>query len=218
MKKTSKTKLRRKPARGSHDRAVVESILDEALLCHVGVVEEAGFPVVTPTLHVRCGRQLYLHGSTASRTLRRAASAEICLTATLIDGLVLARAAMHHSANYRSAIVFGAGELVSDDSEKLRALEALVEKLVPGRWADVRPPTAKELRATSVLRLGLEEASAKVRIGPPLDDEADEALPIWAGVVGLRTVADPPEPDERLPPGVMCPGYVAELVEGRASG
>jgi nitroimidazol reductase NimA-like FMN-containing flavoprotein (pyridoxamine 5'-phosphate oxidase superfamily) len=212
MPETKKTRLRRKPSRGSHERELVESILDEALVCHLGVVEEAGFPVVTPTLHARVGSNLYVHGSAASRTLRRAGNGEICLTATLVDGLVLARAAMHHSANYRSAMVFGCAAVVDSVEEKLSALEALVEKLVPGRWADVRLPSEKELRVTSVLRIPLEEASAKVRSGPPVDDEADFGLPVWAGVVGLRLAAVAPEPDERLGPGVECPPYVNELV------
>jgi uncharacterized protein len=208
---TARTKLRRKPSRGSHERAAIEAILDEALLCHVGVVD-GGTPVVTPTLHVRVGPTIYLHGSSASRTLRGARGTEVCLTATLVDGLVLARAVMHHSANYRSAMVFGRGELVEDEGEKLGALEALVEKLVPGRWADARQPTAKELRATAVLRLPLDEASAKVRTGPPIDDDEDLALPVWAGVVGLRTVAAEPEPDELLAPGIQPPAYLGELL------
>jgi nitroimidazol reductase NimA-like FMN-containing flavoprotein (pyridoxamine 5'-phosphate oxidase superfamily) len=211
MKETERTRLRRKPSRGSHDRALVEAILDEALVCHLGVVEEAGFPVVTPTLHARVGSDLYVHGSAASRTLRRATAAQVCLTATVIDGLVLARAAMHHSANYRSAMVFGRASVVEDAEEKLRALEALVEKLVPGRWADVRAPSEKELRATSVLRIPMEQASAKTRSGPPVDDEADHELSTWAGVVGLRLAAGAPMPDERLKPGIDCPPYVNEL-------
>jgi len=209
--KTPRTKLRRMPARGSHERPVVEAILDQALVCHVGLVDD-GLPVVVPTLHARAGSELYLHGSAASRALRQSDGAEICLTATLVDGLVLARAALHHSANYRSAMVFGRAELVADAGEKTSALEALVEKVVPGRWADARRPTEKELRATAVLRLPLEEASAKVRSGPPLDDEEDMGLPVWAGVVGLRTVAAEPEPDELLAPGVSVPAYVEDLV------
>jgi len=213
--KTPRTKLRRKPGRGSHERATIEAILDEALVCHVGVVDE-GVPVVIPTLHARVGSRVYLHGSTASRMLRLAAGSQVCLTATLIDGLVLARSAMHHSANYRSAILFGAGEPVEDEAEKLTALEALVEKLVPGRWADARQPTAKELRATAVLRLPLDQASAKIRTGPPIDDDADLALPVWAGVVGLRTVAAEPQPDELLAPGLGRPAYVDDLLRAHA--
>ncbi len=213
--KTTRTKLRRMPARGSHERAAVEAILDEALVCHFGLLDD-GLPVVVPTLHARAGSSLYLHGSAASRALRESDGAEICLTATLIDGLVLARAAVHHSANYRSAMVFGRGELVADEAEKLTALEALVEKIVPGRWADARQPTERELRATAVLRLPLEQASAKLRGGPPLDEEEDMGLPVWAGVVGLRTVAADPQPDELLAPGIEVPNYLSALVGGPA--
>jgi nitroimidazol reductase NimA-like FMN-containing flavoprotein (pyridoxamine 5'-phosphate oxidase superfamily) len=212
---SERTKLHRKPRRGSHDREVIEAILDQALLCHLGVIEEDGWPVVTPTLHVRVGKQVYVHGSAASRTLRTATESKVCLTATLLDGLVLARAAMHHSANYRSVMLFGAGEPVEDAGEKRRALEALVEKLVPGRWADVRGPTDKELRATSVVRIPLAEASAKIRSGPPVDDAADHELPVWAGVVGLRLLAGEPEPDRLLSPGIECPAYVTALVTSR---
>ena len=212
MLKTPRTKLRRKPSRGFHDPAAVEAILDEGLVSHLGIVDAAGFPVVTPTLHARLGPYVYVHGSAASRTLGTADGSEVCLTVTLLDGLVLARAAMHHSANYRSAMVFGAGEQVEDAGEKLRVLEALVEKLTPGRWAGTRAPTEKELRATSVLRIPLEEASAKVRSGPPIDDDADHELPFWAGVVGLRSVAGEPEPDPRLAPGIERPSHVDALV------
>jgi nitroimidazol reductase NimA-like FMN-containing flavoprotein (pyridoxamine 5'-phosphate oxidase superfamily) len=212
MTKTPRTKLRRKPSRGSHDPEAVEAILDQGLVSHLGVVDDAGFPVVTPTLHVRVGSYAYVHGSAASRTLGAANSSQVCLTVTLLDGLVLARAAMHHSANYRSAMVFGAGEQVDDVGEKRRALEALVEKLVPGRWAETRAPTEKELRATSVLRIPLEEASAKVRSGPPIDDDADHELPYWAGIVGLREVAEEAEADPLLTPGIERPGHVDDLV------
>jgi hypothetical protein len=212
MTPTPRTKLGRKPGRGSHDRALIEAILDEALVCHLGIVDGDGMPVVTPTLHARAGSDVYVHGSAASRTLRGAKRSQVCLTATLLDGLVLARAAMHHSANYRSVMLFGSGEEIEDAGEKRRALEALVEKLAPGRWADVRLPSEKELRATSVLRIPLEEASAKVRSGGPLDDDADYELPVWAGVVGLRLVAGAAEADDRLSPGIERPGYVDELI------
>jgi nitroimidazol reductase NimA-like FMN-containing flavoprotein (pyridoxamine 5'-phosphate oxidase superfamily) len=214
MSQTPKTKLRRKPQRGSHERETIDAILDEALVCHLGVIEEGGWPVVIPTLHVRIGDHIYVHGSAASRTLRKAAESRVCLTATLLDGLVLARAAMHHSANYRSVMLFGSGQPIEGAEEKLSALEALVEKLVPGRWADVRAPTKKELRATSVLRIPLEEASAKVRSGPPVDDDADYELPVWAGVVGVRIVADQPQPDQQFPSSIECPEYVSDLVQG----
>lgn len=209
--KTQRTKLRRKPSRGSHDRAAIEAIFDEALVSHLGFLD-GGLPVVIPTLHVRVGPQVYLHGSAASRALRESKRAEVCLTATLVDGLVLARAVMHHSANYRSAMLFGAGEWIDDEEEKLTALEALVEKLVPGRWGDARVPTARELRATAVLRIPLEEASAKIRSGPPIDDEEDMRLPVWAGVIGLRTVAASPEPDPLLAAGIEPPAYLGELL------
>jgi uncharacterized protein len=212
MTPSPRTKLRRKPSRGSHERAAIEAILDEALVCHLGVVDAEGAPVVTPTLHARLGSDVYVHGSAASRTLRSAKRAQVCLTATLIDGLVLARAAMHHSANYRSVMLFGSGEEVEDAGEKRRALEALVEKLVPGRWADARQPSEKELRATSVLRIPLEEASAKLRSGGPLDDDADYELPVWAGTLGLRLIAGEVEADPRLPAGVERPGYVDDLL------
>lgn len=214
MRQTSRTKLRRKPSRGSHERAVVEAIFDQALVSHLGVIDD-GLPVVIPTLHVRVGSFVYLHGSAASRALRESKGAEVCLTATLVDGLVLARAVMHHSANYRSAMLFGAGEWIDDEAEKLSALEALVEKLVPGRWGEARIPTAKELRATALLRIPLEEASAKVRKGPPLDDDEDMELPVWAGVVGLRTVTEEPEPDPLLATGIDPPAYLAEMLAAR---
>lgn len=211
---TARTKLRRKPARGSHEREAIEAILDEALVAHLGLIDD-GMPVVIPTLHVRLGPQVYLHGSAASRGLRESSGAEICLTATLVDGLVLARAAMHHSANYRSAMVFGRAELVEDEGERIAALEALVEKIVPGRWADARQPSEKELRATALLRLPLEEASAKVRTGPPIDDDEDLALPVWAGVVGMRTVLEPPRSDAQLGSAIQPPAYLEELLAAR---
>lgn len=213
--KTDRTKLRRKPARGSHERSAIEAILDEALVSHLGVVDD-GLPVVIPTLHARVGSRVYLHGSAASRALRESKGSDVCLTATLVDGLVLARAVMHHSANYRSAVLFGEGRWVDDEGEKLTALEALVEKIVPGRWGDARVPTAKELRATAVLSIPLDEASAKIRSGPPQDDDADLGLPVWAGVVGLRTVAAVPEPDPLLAAGVEPPAYLGELLVARA--
>jgi nitroimidazol reductase NimA-like FMN-containing flavoprotein (pyridoxamine 5'-phosphate oxidase superfamily) len=213
--RTQRTKLRRKPSRGSHDRATIEAIFDQALVSHLGVIDD-DLPVVIPTLHVRVGSYVYLHGSAASRALRESKGAEVCLTATLVDGLVLARSAMHHSANYRSAMLFGAGAWIDDEAEKLTALEALVEKLVPRRWGDARVPTAKELRATALLRIPLEEASAKLRTGPPVDDDEDMELPVWAGVVGLRTVAEEPEPDPLLAAGIEPPGYLGELLRDPA--
>jgi uncharacterized protein len=199
--------VRRVPRRGVYEREAIEAILDEALVSHLGVIDEAGFPVVTPTLHARVGEHVYVHGSAASRTLREAGRAEACLTTTILDGLVLARSAFHHSVNYRSVVLFGQAEQIESGEDKARALRAFTEKLAPGRWDDVRPPTEQELRGTSVLRIALDEASAKVRSGPPVDDEPDYDLPVWAGVVGLRLVAGEPEPDSRLGPGLEYPGY-----------
>lgn len=211
-----RTAVTRMPKRAVHERARIEKILDEAIVSHVGTVGEGGYPVVIPTLHARAGDSLYLHGSAASPTLRRAERAEICVTATLLDGLVLARSAVHHSVNYRSVVVFGQAERIEAEEDKRRALEAFTEKLVPGRWGDARLPTAQELKATAVLRLPLDEASAKVRSGGPLDDEEDYELPVWAGTVPLRLTADAPLADDRLLPGVECPAYVTELVRALA--
>jgi uncharacterized protein len=215
MSESRRTKVSRMPKRAAYGRETIAAILDEAMVSHVGTVGEGGHPVVIPTLHARAGDSLYIHGSAASPTLRRAERAEICLTATLIDGLVLARSAVHHSVNYRSVVVFGQAERLEASEDKRRALEAFVEKLIPGRWADIRPPTELELRATAVLRLSLEEASAKVRTGGPLDEEEDYELPVWAGTVGLRLTATDSQPDDRLLPGIECPGYVTDLVSAR---
>jgi uncharacterized protein len=211
-----RNRVSRMPSRAAYDRETIEAILDEAIVSHLGTVGEAGHPIVIPTLHARDGEWLYVHGSAASKTLRRAQRAELCLTATLIDGLVLARSAVHHSVNYRSVVVFGQAELVESDEDKATALSAFTEKLIPRRWDDVRAPNELELRATSVLRLPLDEASAKVRTGGPLDDEPDYELPIWAGTVGLRLAANEPQPDDRLLPGVERPAYVSALVRSLA--
>ncbi len=208
---SERVRLRRKRERGSHDRDVIDSILDEALIAHLGIVEEDGQPIVTPTLHARRGDVVYCHGAVASRTLRKLeAGAPACLTVSLLDGLVLARSAMHHSANYRSAMLLGSARVVDDPAEKLTALEAIVEHIVPGRWADVRWPTANEMKATAVLALPIDEASAKVRSGPPLDDEEDYALETWAGVLPLITSAGSPLPDPRMPAGIPVPGYAGD--------
>jgi len=203
-----RTQVTRMPSRASYERATLETILDEAIVSHVGSVAPAGHPVVIPTLHARDGDHLYIHGSSASPTLRRAREAEVCLTATLIDGLVLARSAVHHSVNYRSVVVFGRPEPVESAEEKATALKAFTEKLIPGRWDDVRPPTAQELKATGVLRLPLDEASAKVRRGGPIDDEEDYELAVWAGTIDLSLAAGEPRPDDRLLPGVERPSYL----------
>jgi len=204
-------RLRRKRERGSYDREVIDAILDEALIAHLGIVDEQGQPFVIPTLHARSGDVVYCHGSSASRMLRAlAAGAPACLTVSLIDGLVLARAAMHHSANYRSAMLLGRARLVEDPEEKRAALRAVVEHIVPGRWDDVRAPSENELSATAVLALPIDEASAKVRSGGPVDDEEDYALAAWAGVIPLASAARAPEPDPRLRADIAPPPYVTD--------
>jgi uncharacterized protein len=207
--RTTPTRMRE---RACYERQTVHRILDEALICHVGYLS-AGGPAVLPTTHARIGETLFLHGSTGSGPMLSAASAPtgipVCVTATLIDGLVLARAAMHHSLNYRSVIVIGSARLVEDQASKLRALKALIDHVVPGRAADSRSPNPRELAATAVLALDLLEVSAKVRSGGPVDDREDAALPHWAGVVPLTLVAGPPEPAEDLDPAVPLPPYLA---------
>jgi hypothetical protein len=202
-----RTRLRRLPERGSHDWDVISAILDEALVCHVGFsAAEGGAPVVIPTAHVRVGSVLYLHGAPASRMLRTVGSGvDVCVVATLLDGVVLARSLFHHSFNYRSVVVFGRAAEVVDLEEKRRALLAFAEHVLRGRSAEVREPSAAELKATRVLALHVDEASAKVRTGPPLDDAGDMALPIWAGVlpVGLGIGTVVAETHElRVPPSV----------------
>jgi nitroimidazol reductase NimA-like FMN-containing flavoprotein (pyridoxamine 5'-phosphate oxidase superfamily) len=198
---TERTTLKRLPNRGSHERATIQAILDEALSCHVGFVVD-GQPFVLPTIHGRIGERLYLHGSAASRMLRTLSDGvPVCVTASLIDGLVLARSAFHHSMNYRSVVVLGTARPVVDPVEKLEALRAIVEHVVPGRWDEARQPSEKEMKATLVLGLPLAEASAKTRTGPPLDDEEDYNLPCWAGEIPIRLAALDPVPDPRLAPG-----------------
>jgi uncharacterized protein len=197
-----RTRVRRMPARADYECEAIDAILDEALVAHLGFAVE-GEPYVIPTLHARVGDSVYFHGSSASRTVRAlAAGAPVCLTVTLLDGLVLARSAVHHSVNYRSVVVLGQAAAIEDQAEKMAAIEAFTERLIPGRWDEVRPPTAKELKAIQVLALPLNEASAKVRSGGPVDDEEDYALDTWAGVVPLETVAGEPIPDARLAEGI----------------
>lgn len=181
---TDRTRIRRLPKRGSYDRAVVHAILDEALACHVGFVH-GGAPFVIPTTFVRVDERLYVHGAAASRMLGAVVDHPLCVTVTLVDGLVFARSAFHHSMNYRSVVVLGRGRDVTEPAEKLVALEALIEKLGPGRWSEVRHPSDKELAATRVIELPIEEASAKIRTGGPVDDEEDFARATWAGQVPL---------------------------------
>ena len=206
---TDRTKLKRLPKRGHFDRETVNAILDEGFICHVGFVVD-GQPFVVPTGYARVDDKLYIHGSQASRMLRSLAGGlDACVTVTIVDGLVLARSAFHHSMNYRSVLVFGRATLVDEPKEKYEALVALSEHIVPGRWADVREPNEQEMKQTTVLCLPLEEASAKIRTGPPLDDEEDYALPMWAGVVPLKLTAGEPINDPRLPDEIPVPDYAA---------
>jgi nitroimidazol reductase NimA-like FMN-containing flavoprotein (pyridoxamine 5'-phosphate oxidase superfamily) len=206
--KTPRTRLRRVPQRGAHDRETIDAILDEALIGHLGFIHD-GRPAVIPTIQARVGDEVLVHGSAASRALRALKDGvDVCLTVTLLDGLVLARSAFHHSMNYRSVVLYGTARPITGDEQLEAALEAFTEKLVPGRWADVRWPTRKELKGTAVLALPIAEGSAKVRTGPPIDDDEDYDLDTWAGVIPLRLQAGPPEPDPRLRPGIAQPDYV----------
>lgn len=207
---TERTTLRRLPQRAEYDREAVYRILDEGFICHVGFVVETR-PFVIPTGYARVGDKLYIHGSQASRMLRTLSKGiDVCLTVTLVDGLVLARSAFHHSMNYRSVVVFGQASVVAEREEKLAALRALSEHMIPGRWDGVRGPNEQEMKATTVLSLPLEEASAKVRTGPPVDDEEDYELAVWAGVIPLCLVAGEPIADPRLPRDIEAPRYASE--------
>lgn len=207
-----RTRVTRLPARGDYDRETIDAILDEGVVGHLGIADDEGQPFVIPTMHARVGDEVYVHGSAASRTLRALrAGRPACLTVTLFDGFVLARSAFNHSANYRSVVVLGEARELVDPEEKRQGLEALVERIVPGRWADVRKPTEKELKATSILALTLDEASAKVREGPPADEEEDYELDIWAGLIPSAQRPAAPVPDPKLREGIPLPGYLREI-------
>jgi hypothetical protein len=203
---TARTRVVREPQRAVYDRAEVYKILDEGFICHLGFSVE-GQPYVIPTSYGRSGDVLYVHGSAASRMLRRLSEGiPVCLTVTLLDGLVLARSVFNHSMNYRSVVVLGKANLVEDPDEKLKALHAISEHIIPGRWAESRQPNDKELKATSVIRLPIEEFSAKVRTGPPIDDEEDYSFPVWAGVLPLATTTGRPIADKQVE--LAVPEYV----------
>jgi nitroimidazol reductase NimA-like FMN-containing flavoprotein (pyridoxamine 5'-phosphate oxidase superfamily) len=205
---SDRTRVRRLPKRARYDEQTVHAILDAGLLCHAGYVID-GQPYVTPTAHWRHQNHVYWHGSSASRMLRAQLNGiSVCLTVSLLDGLVLARSGFHHSMNYRSVMALGHAELVEGTDAKITALKHFVEKLTPGRWADIREPTMQELKATTILRLKLDEASAKIRTGPPVDDEEDYALPVWAGVLPLSLQAGTPVPDDRLPENTPVPEVI----------
>lgn len=204
---SARTRVRRVHERGRYDRDTIDAILDATPLCHVGYVID-GAPYVTPTLQWREGDHVYWHGSSASRMLKSVEGREVCLAVTIMDGLVIARSAFHHSANYRSAMLFGRAGRIADPDEKEAHLRTFVEGLYPGRWDMLRPMTGQELKATTLLTMPIDEASAKVRNGPPKDDEEDYALPIWAGVVAFETRTLPPVPDPRNLPGTEPPAHV----------
>jgi uncharacterized protein len=204
---TARTRIVREPQRAVYDRDAVYQILDEGFICHVGFAVE-GQPYVIPTSYARKNDLLYVHGSAASRMLRNAGSGiPVCVTVTLLDGLVLARSIFNHSMNYRSVVVLGTAVSIEDRAEKLTALQALSEHILPGRWKDSRQPNEQELKATSVLQLPIEEFSAKVRQGPVIDDEEDYSFPAWAGVIPLSMISHPPVDDSRLLEGITAPEY-----------
>jgi uncharacterized protein len=212
---SARTRLVREADRAVYDRAAAYQILDEGFICHVGFVAESQ-PFVIPTGYGRVGDNLYIHGSAASRMLRRVdEGVAVCITVTLLDGLVLARSIFNHSMNYRSVVILGTAVAVTDPKEKLEALRLLSEHILPGRWAESRQPNEKELKATLVMRLPIEEFSAKVRKGPPVDDEEDYAFPTWAGVIPLTTVAGEPIDDTRLLPGLRAPQYARTYTRKR---
>lgn len=207
---TGRTRLRRVHQRGHFDRETIDGILDAGLICHVGYTID-GLPYVTPTIYWRERDHVYWHGSSASRMLRKSEGEDVCLTVTHLDGLVIARSAFHHSANYRSVMLFGRAQKVTDREEKLARMKTFVDGIYPGRWETLRPINEQEMKATTLLAIPIDEASAKVRTGPPVDDEEDYALPIWAGVVAVSTVLGQPEPCARLAPGMPVPDDVTGL-------
>ncbi len=214
---TQRSQIKRVPKRGNYETQVIYNILDEALICHIGFTVN-NQPFVIPTAYGRVDDKLYIHGSPASRMLRTLNQGiEVCVTVTLLDGLVIARSAFHHSMNYRSVVIFGTATLVNDTEEKSEALRAFTEHVIPQRWEETRQPNKQELQGTMVLSLPLTEASAKVRTGNPIDDEADYDLPIWAGVLPLQMVAGKPIADERLIEGVEVPDYLKNYARNQAN-
>jgi len=211
VKPSARNRVRRLPKRAHYDWESIRAVLDAAFLCHVGYVID-GQPYVTPTCYWRYDKQVLLHGSFASRMLKHLAQGvDVCVTISIADGFVLARSAFHHSINYRAAMLFGRAHLLTADAQKLEAMQAFVERFFPGRWETLRPVTRKELKATTVLALDIDEASVKIRTGPPVDDEDDYALPIWAGVVPLASVRGEAVPDPRLGRGIALPAHLRDL-------
>ena len=212
---TERTTLHRLRERGQTDRAALHAVLDAGLICHLGVVID-GSPAVLPTGYGRAGETLYLHGSSANRSFRFAAGRDVCVTVTLVDGLICARSVFHNSMNYRSAVIYGTARPVTDEAERLDALRVISEHLIPGRWDHSRRPNRKELAATAVLALSLDEASVKARTGGPKDEEEDYDLDVWAGVLPVRQVIGPAEPDPLLRGGIGVPGHIAEIAQRSA--
>lgn len=213
--RTDKNRVKRLPERGAYDRRSVYQIIDEALICHVAFVQDDE-PFVIPTLHARHEDTILLHGASSSRLMRLLESGRrVSLAFSLVDGLVLARSVFSHSINYRSVVLFGRGVKVASEADKMVALERFTERIIPGRWAEARQPTAVELKATSVAAVPIELASAKIRQGPPVDKDADQELPVWAGVVPLKQVAGDPVRDPQQPDVIPLPGYILEYVQDR---
>lgn len=216
FEKSDENRVRRVPDRGRYDKETIYGIVDDALICHVAF-EQNGRPFVIPTLHARKGDEILLHGATTSRLISHIQEGhQICLAMTHVDGIVLARSAFHHSINYRSAVLFGCGYLVEGDEATMTALKQFTERLLPGRWDDTRMPNAKELKATAVVAIPIDTASAKIRSGPPGDDEEDYALPYWAGVLPIVQAYGAPEADSRLTGGTTLPGYVSRYIKNRS--
>lgn len=211
---TPRNKVKRLAERGQYDKEIVYPIVDEAFICHVGFVQD-GQPFVIPTIHARRDDTILFHGAKASRMLKHMQTGiPLCVTVTLLDGLVMARSVFHHSMNYRSAVLYGQGSLIEDGAEKLEALRLISESVMPGRWDDARQPTRKEMNATTVVAMPIESASAKIRSGPPGDDDEDYALPVWAGVVPIQQQINTPLADPLLRVGVEVPDYMVHFVKG----
>ncbi len=216
MRITEKSRIKRAPTRAVYDRATVDAILDAGLLCHVGYVID-GAPYVTATCHWRKGDRVYWHGSAASRMLRTVTSGvPVCFTVSHLDGIVLARSGFHHSVNYRGVTLFGEAVKIEDEGEKLAALKDLSDRLTPGRWEELRPVNDQEMKGTTICALEIDEGSAKVRAGGPVDDDEDYDLDVWAGVVPVTTTLGAPIPDPRLKPGIAEPAYLREISIGQA--
>ena len=212
MKNSHRSKINRLPSRGYYDKETINQIIDKALYCHVSLVDN-NQPYIIPTIHARMGDKIILHGAKGSRLINHIAEGnEVCIAITLMDGLVLARSVFHHSMNYRSVVIFGKGKLIENEVEKLEALKTITEHLIPGRWDDARQPNEKELNATTVVSINIDEASGKIRTGPPIDDEEDYKLPVWAGLIPISQKYDSPENDPKLNEDIALPNYIREKI------